>query len=89
MWVGYDGEVIKQEITLLSSRMTFVRADPQQPTPVNLLPDTSEPLRVPPTGLEDLIESEPLPEQPAIPEPDATPDPGTAPEMSAEPESSP
>ncbi|HEY4311563.1 MAG TPA: hypothetical protein VGN12_19105 [Pirellulales bacterium] len=59
MWVAYDGEVVKQEITLLSSsHMTFVRCDPDAPIPAHLLPDTSLPLRVPPSGMEDLPETE-------------------------------
>ena len=64
-------------------------ADPQQPTPANLLPDTSEPLRVPPTGLEDLIQSEQAPEPTATTESNAGSDPSNVPETSAEPESSP
>lgn len=52
MWVDYQGEVIKQEVSLLSSRLTFVRADPRQPTVSPYIPDVTRPLRTPPLGLD-------------------------------------
>ena len=70
MWVAYDGEVVKQEINLLSSRMTFVRTDPDQPTAMSLLPDTSAPLRVPPAVMDDAVEPDMTvePDTTAVPE---------------------
>jgi hypothetical protein len=64
MWVDYEGEVIKQEITLMSSRLTFIRVDPRQPTPSQFMPDPNRRLRVPPKGLETTTEPE-IPAEPA------------------------
>jgi hypothetical protein len=85
MWVDYDGEVVKQEINLLSSRMTFVRTDPDQPTAASLMPDTSAPLRVPPAVMDEPFEPD------MSVEPDATVEPDTSvkPDTSAVPEGAP
>src|SRR5262249_10512435 len=56
MWVDYQGEVIKQEMSLLSSRLTFVRADPDWPLDAEFMPDLSQPMRAPPAVLEGIVE---------------------------------
>ncbi|HEY1602271.1 MAG TPA: hypothetical protein VGG64_21895 [Pirellulales bacterium] len=53
MWVDYQGDVIKQEVVLLSSRLTFVRTDPDEPS-TGEMPDTTRPLRAPPVDLENV-----------------------------------
>jgi hypothetical protein len=57
-WVDYQGEVIKQEVSLLSSRLLFVRADPEREPFSEFMPDISRPLRAPPTGHEFIMEPE-------------------------------
>jgi len=63
MWVDYQGEVIKQEMWLLSSRLLFVRSDPDRPLEADFMPDMSRPLRAPPAGLEDITEPDAPAEQ--------------------------
>ncbi|HVU87478.1 MAG TPA: hypothetical protein VHD36_09150 [Pirellulales bacterium] len=92
MWVDYEGEVVKQEIHLLSSRMTFVRVHPDEPAAWNLLPDTSEPLRVPPAAMDESpVEDVPKDASAADAPPadDAEPSTNTAPGAQAAPEGAP
>jgi hypothetical protein len=57
-WVDYHGEVIKQEVWLLSSRLLFVRADPEREPFSEFMPDISRSLRAPPAGGESFTEPE-------------------------------
>ena len=55
MWVDYDGRVVKQEVWMLSSRLTFVRSDPEHDPLSHYMPDFRRPK---PSSSEDFEEAE-------------------------------
>ena len=65
MWVDYEGDVIRQEVWLLSSRLSFVRADPASAAFSGIMSDMTRPLRTLPSGIEDVTDPEP-PDNPGV-----------------------